>query len=69
MDVYPPDSSGATPARISTDAPITMHSDFVKEVQKSGSSRTIVADADRYRMDTVEAIRSVARGFVAESGK
>lgn len=56
-------------ARLTTDAPVTLHSDFVKDVEKSGSTRTIVADPDRYAKDTVEAIRSVAKGFVAESGK
>jgi len=69
MDVYPPDSSGATPARLSTEAPVTLHSEFIKAVQKSGSTRTVVADPERYEKDTVEAIRCVARGFVAQTGK
>jgi hypothetical protein len=67
MDVYPPDSSGATPARLATDTPVTLRSDFVKGVQKDRSHFTIVADPDRYENDTVEAIRSVAKGFVAQS--
>ena len=69
MDVYPPDAKGATCARLTTDTPITLHSDFVKDVQKSKSDSTIVADPERYEIDTVEAIRSVAKGFVAESNK
>jgi hypothetical protein len=69
MDVYPPDSSGATPSRLNTDTPITLHSDFVKDVQKSGSHMTIVADPERYEKDTVEALRAVAKGFAAESKK
>ena len=69
MDVYPPDAKGATPARLTTDNPVTLHSEFVKDVKKSKSDRTIVADPARYASDTVEAIRAVAKGFVAESGK
>jgi hypothetical protein len=69
MDVYPPDAKGATPARLTTDNPVTVHSEFVKDVQKSKSDRTIVADPARYASDTVEAIRAVAKGFVAESSK
>lgn len=70
MDVYPASSSGSEPARLTTDTPVTMPSDFVKDVQKeSGGSRTIVADPDRYAKDTVDAIRSVAKGFVALSNK
>ena len=69
MDVYPPDSSGSTPARIDTDSPITMHSEFVKNVEKSKGVSTIVADRDVYEKDTVEAIRSVAKGFAGESNK
>ena len=69
MDVYPPDASGATPARLKTDASITLRSDFVKDVQQTGSHYTVVADPDRYEKDTVEAVRSVAKGFVAKSVK
>ena len=67
MDVYPPDANGATPARLHTDLPVTLRSDFVKDVQKSGSHHTIVADPDRYARDTVEAIRTIAKGFAAQS--
>jgi hypothetical protein len=69
MDVYPPDPNGATPARLKTDTPVTLRSSFVKDVQRSGSHFTIVADPDRYEKDSVEAIRCVARGFVAMTGK
>ncbi|MDP9049209.1 MAG: hypothetical protein M3O31_00580 [Acidobacteriota bacterium] len=69
MDVYPPDANGATPARIDTDLPVTMHSEFAKDVQKSKAVYTVVADPDVYEKDTVEAIRSVAKGFAAESNK
>jgi hypothetical protein len=68
MDVYPPSSSGSTPARLNTDSPVTVPSDFVKDVVKaSGGRRTVVADPDRYAKDTVDAIRSVAKGFAALS--
>jgi hypothetical protein len=69
MDVYPPDAKGATPARLTTDDPVTLHSDFVKDVKKAHGDHTIVADPERYEKDTVEAIRSVAKGFAAESNK
>ena len=69
MDVYPPDPSGATPARLATDAPITLRSNFIKDVQKSGGSTTIIADPDLYEKDTVEVIRCIAKGFVAKSNK
>jgi hypothetical protein len=67
MDVYPPDANGTTPARLHTDLPVTLRSDFVKDVQKSGSRHTVVADPDRYAKDTVEAIRTIAKGFAAQS--
>ena len=69
MDVYPPDANGTTPARLDTDAPITMQSEFVKDMEKKGMSHTVVADPDIYERDTVEAIRSVAKGFAAETNK
>ena len=67
--VYPPDSNGTTPARIDTEDPVTMHSEFVKDVQKSGRDHTVVADPDVYEKDVVAAIHSVAKGFAAESNK
>ena len=67
MDVYPPDASGATPARLHTDVPVTLSSDFVTDVQRSGSYHTIVANPERYETGTVEAIRAVAKGFAAQS--
>jgi len=69
MDVYPPDLNGATPARLKTDTPVTLRSAFIKDVQKSGSHYTIVAEPNRYEKDSVEAIRCVARGFAAKTGK
>ena len=69
MDVYPPDPKGATAARLTTDSPVTVRSEFVTDVQKSSGERTIVADPARYASDTVEAIRAVAKGFVAQSNK
>jgi hypothetical protein len=69
MDVYPPDADGATPTRLKTDSPVTLHSNFVKEVQHSGSHYTVTADPVLYEKDSVEAIRCVAKGFVAQSGK
>lgn len=67
MDVYPPDSSGATPARLITDSAVTLRSEFVKDVKKSGSHYTVVADPERYATDSIEAIRVIAKGFAAES--
>jgi hypothetical protein len=69
MDVYPPDANGTTPARLDTDAPITMHSGFVKDMEGKGMSHTVVADPDIYAKDTVEAIRSIAKGFAGETNK
>jgi hypothetical protein len=67
MDVYPPDASGATPARLTTDVPVTLHSDFVRDVKRSGSLHTVVADPAPYARDTVAAIGAIARGFAAVS--
>ena len=69
MQAYPPDASGATPSRFSTDTVITKNSDFVRDVQKSHGGKTIVADPERYEQDTVDAIRSVAKGFAALTKK
>ena len=69
MDVYPPDATGATPARLTTEKALTLHSEFIREVLKSSGGRTIVADPVRYETDIVEAVRCVARGFAAQSGK
>jgi hypothetical protein len=67
LDVYPPDASGATPARLNTDTPVTLHSEFIKDVQKSDGGTVVVADPEHYEKDTVEVIRCVAKGFVAKS--
>jgi hypothetical protein len=69
MDVYPPDASGATPARLKMETPVTLHSNFVQEVQHAGSHYTISADPARYAQDTTEAVRAVAKGFVAKSAR
>ena len=69
MQAYPPDASGATPARLNTDTVINMHSDFIKDVQKTRKGRNIIADPDKYEKDTVDAIRSVAKGFAGLTKK
>ena len=69
MQAYPPDASGATPARLNTDRVLIAPKSFIKDVQKSKSTHTIVADPERYEKDTLDAIRSVATGFVALSRK
>lgn len=55
------------PARLHTEVPVTLHSDFVTDVQRSGSHHTIVANPERYEIGSVEAIRAVAKGFAAAS--
>jgi len=69
LDVYPPDASGATPARLHTEVPVTMLSDFITDDKHEGSHHTLMADPERYEKDTVEALRAVAKGFVAVSNK
>lgn len=69
LDVYPPDASGATPARLHTEVPVTMFSDFITADKHEGSHHLLTADSERYEKDTVEALRTVAKGFAAVSNK
>lgn len=69
LDVYPPDASGTTPARLHTELPVTMFSDFITDAKKDGSHHTLTANPERYEKDTVETLRAVAKGFAAVSNK
>ena len=69
MQIYPPDASGATPARLNTDQVVVGPGGMIKEIQKGKGATIIVADPERYEKDTVEAIRSIAMGFVAQAKK
>ncbi len=69
MQAYPPDASGSTPTRIATEAAIALPADWVKDIEKTSNGKKLMADPERYEQATVEAIRSVAKGFAALAKK
>ena len=61
-----------TPGRIETDREITMGSDFISGLEadtRGITSRGVQADPGRFAKDTVEALRSIVKGFIAEFPK